>query len=249
MTACAGGPEADPTASWSPNKLYAEAKDEFSAGAYEKAIKLYEKLEARASGTLLAQQAQIEKAYALYKSDEKAQAHVTLDRFIRLHPYSPAMDYAYYLKGMLDFNDNKGLFGNLTNQDLSERDQKAAKESYASFKQVVTQFPQSKYAADATERMNYIVNSLAAYEVHVARFYYAKGAYMAAVNRAQLAIADFRQVPAQEEALVLMIRSYDKLGLTDLKNDTERVLQKNFPDSPYLKADLSPKDLPWWKLW
>lgn len=131
----------DKTANWSPNRIYAEAKDEVGSGAYDKAVPLYEKLEGRAAGTPLAQQAQLEKAYAQYKSGEKANAIATIDRFLKLHPASPAIDYALYLKGVINFNDDLGMFAFLTRQDLSERDQKAAKESFESFKELATRFP------------------------------------------------------------------------------------------------------------
>ncbi len=184
LAACSSTSD-DKTANWSPNKIYAEAKDEMDSGSYDKAIPLYEKLEGRAAGTPMAQQAQLDKAYAQYKSGDQAQALATLDRFMKLHPASPAIDYALFLKGVVNFNDNLGVFSFLSHQDLSERDQKAAKESFQAFKELVTRFPDSKYAADATSRMTYIVNSLAEYEVHVARYYYRRGAYVAAVNRAQ----------------------------------------------------------------
>ncbi|RYF64724.1 MAG: outer membrane protein assembly factor BamD, partial [Comamonadaceae bacterium] len=193
----------DKTANWSPNKIYAEAKDEVNSGAFDKAVPLFEKLEGRAAGTPLAQQAQLDKAYAQFKAGEKPNAIATLDRFMKLHPASPALDYALYMKGVINFNDDLGLFSFMTRQDLSERDQKAAKESFESFKEMVTRFPESRYAPDARQRMNYIVNSLAQYEVHVARYYYSRGAYLAAINRAQLALADYREVPALEEALYI----------------------------------------------
>src|SRR6478735_9564661 len=173
---CANMFEEDKTTAWSPNKLYAEAKDELASGNYDKAIPLYEKLEGRAAGTPLAQQAQLERAYAQYKANDAAQAQATLDRFMKLHPASPAYDYALYLKGITNFNDNLGLFNFVARQDLSERDQKAAKESFEAFKDLVTRFPESRYAPDARSRMQYIVNSLAQYEVHVARYYYSRGA-------------------------------------------------------------------------
>ena len=239
----------DKTANWSPNRIYAEAKDEAGSGAYDKAVPLYEKLEGRAAGTPLAQQAQLEKAYAQYKSGEKANAVATIDRFLKLHPASPAIDYALYLKGVINFNDDLGMFAFLTRQDLSERDQKAAKESFESFKELATRFPESRYTPDARQRMNYIVNSLAQYEVHVARYYYSRGAYLAAINRAQLALADYREVPALEEALYIIVRSYDALGMKDLRDDAQRVLTTNYPQSEYLARGFKGKDDPWWKLW
>src|SRR3954465_565538 len=237
----------DKTATWSPNRIYAEARDEMNSGGYDKAIPLLEKLEGRAAGTPLAQQAQLDRAYAYYKSNEQAQALATLDRFIKLHPASPAMDYALYLKGIVNFNDNLGMFSFMTRQDLSERDQKAAKESFEAFKDLVTRFPESKYTPDARARMTYIVNSLAKYEVHVARYYYSRGAYVAAINRAQNALAEYRDVPALEEALFILVRSYDALGMQQLRDDTMRVLEKNYPQGEYVTKGRRTASDPWWK--
>ncbi|MEO7158966.1 MAG: outer membrane protein assembly factor BamD [Polaromonas sp.] len=249
VSGCSSTPAPDKTATWSPNKIYAEAKDEASSGAYDKAIPLYEKLEGRAAGTPLAQQAQIDKAYAQYKGGEQAQALATLNRFMKLHPASPAMDYALYLKGLVNFNDNLGLFGSISRQDLSQRDQNAAKESFESFKELVTRFPDSRYAPDSSLRMNYIVNSLAQSEVHVARYYYSRGAYVAAINRAQSAIADYRDVPALEEATFILYKSYDALGMTELRDDTLRIMKKSYPQSQYMSKGLKAADNPWYKFW
>jgi len=240
----------DETSAWSSDKLYAEAKTEAESGGYDRAAKLYERLEGRATGTLLSQQAQLERAHVLYRSGEKAQALQVLERFIKLHPTSPAIDYALYLQGVINFNDNLGMLGNLARQDLSERDQQASRDSHASFKQLVEQFPQSRYAADAQTRMNYIVNSLASYEVHVARYYYRRGAYVAAANRAQTTVQDFQTSPSVEEALFIMVRSYDKLGLPQLRDDADRVLRTNFPNSAYLGAEgVVDRAKPWWQFW
>ncbi|MDB5947800.1 MAG: putative transrane protein [Ramlibacter sp.] len=248
LAGCSSTPE-DKTSSWSPNRIYAEAKDEQNSGAYDKAIPLFEKLEGRAAGTPMAQQAELEKAYSQYKSGDQAQAQATLDRFMKLHPASPALDYALYLKGIVNFNDNLGVFSFLSRQDLSERDQKAAKESFESFKELAARFPESRYAPDAKARMTYIVNSLAQYEVHVARYYYSRGAYVAAINRAQSALSDYQNVPALEEALFIMVRSYDALGMTQLRDDTRRVMEKNYPRSEYLARGFRSSQEPWWKVW
>jgi outer membrane protein assembly factor BamD len=248
LSACSSTP-VDETANWSPNKIYAEAKDEMNSNAWDKAVNLLEKLEGRAAGTPLAQQAQLEKAYAQYRGGEQAQAIATLDRFMKLHPASPALDYALYLKGVVNFNDNIGFFSFLTRQDLSERDQKAAKESFEAFKELAARFPESRYTPDARARMTYIVNSLAQYEVHVARYYYTRGAYVAAINRAQVAVADYRDVPALEEALFVMMRSYDALGMTQLRDDTRRVMEKSYPQSEYLTRGFKASQDPWWKFW
>ncbi len=239
----------DKASNWSPNKLYAEAKDEMNSGSYEKAITLLEKLEGRAAGTPLAQQAQLDKAYAHYKSGEMAQAVATLDRFVKLHPSSPALDYALYLKGIVNFNDDLGLMSSITRQDLAERDQKAAKESFESFKELLARFPDSRYSADARLRMAYIVNSLASYEVHVARYYFGRGAYVAAINRAQVAVSDYQGVPAIEEALYIIVKSYDALGMTEMRDDARRVMEKNYPGTAFLMGGFKPGSKPWWQFW
>lgn len=238
----------DPTTSWTPSKIYAEAKDEISAGAYDKAIGLFDKLEGRAAGTPLAQQAQLDKAYAQYKNGDRALAIATLDRFMKQHPASPALDYALYLKGIVDFNDDLGLFSGITRQDIAERDQKAAKDSYEAFRELVSRFPKSKYTEDGAARMRHIVNMLAKSEVNVARYYYARGAYVAAVNRAQTAIKDYDGVPALEEALYILVQSYDALGMAQLRDDARRVLLRNYPQTVFLSGGRHDKS-PWWKLW
>lgn len=235
LAGCSSKP-IDPTATMTPEEILAQAREEVANIQYAAAIGLYEKLEGRAAGTPLAQQAQLEKAHTHYKAEEPAQAVATLDRFMRLHPASPAIDYALYLKGVVNFNENMGLFSSLVRQDLAERDQQAAKESFAAFKELVTRFPDSRYTPDARARMVYIVNSLAKYEVHVARYYYSRGAYLAAINRAQQAIADYRDAPALEEALYLLVQSYGALQLPQLRDDARRVLESNYPQSRYISG-------------
>jgi len=168
-----------------------------------------------------------------------------------LHPPAPdhpSVDYAYYLKGLVNFNEDLGLLGHVSNQDLTERDPKAARESFEAFKELATRFPESKYAPDAAARMKYLVNALAAHEVHVARYYMKRGAFVAAANRAQTAVKTYPDAPANEEALFIMVKAYDALGLNDLRDDSERVMKKNFPNSEYYKRGLNRKE-PWWKLW
>ncbi len=244
LGACSTTPE-DKTAGLSPDKLYSEARDMMDTGLWDKAIPYLEKLEARAAGTPLAQQAQVDKAYAQYKSGEKAQALATLERFMRLHPASPALDYALYLKGLCDFNENLGIFGAYTGQDLAERDQKAAKESFESFKELSSRFPQSRYTPDALLRMRYIVQMLAKNEVFVAKYYFKRGAYVAALNRAQTAVTDYRDAPAVEEALYLIYRSYEALGMAQLSDDAKRVLEASYPGSAFLNPNAK-KDTQSW---
>ena len=248
LAGCGGTPK-ETEAQWSAERLYAEAKEEASLANYERAGKLYERLEGRASGTALAQQAQIERGYMLYKNGDKAQALSVLERFVKLHPTSAALDYALYLQGLVNFNDNLGLLGSIARQDLAERDQQASRDSFQSFKQLVDQFPQSLYADDARVRMNYIVNALAAYEVHVARYYYRRGAYVAAANRAQAVVTEFQQSPSAQEALSIMAQSYDKLGLPALRADADRVFRANFPTAAVEADGFTPAKKTWWQFW
>ena len=238
----------DETAGWSASKLYAEAKDAQTDGAWDKAAKLLEKLEARFPYGRYSQQAQLELGYVYLKGNEPASALAACDRFIKLHPNHPAVDYAYYLKGLIGFNEDLGLLGYLSQQDLSERDPESAREAFNAFKGLVTRVPNSTYAPDAIERLNYLVNALAMQEVHVARYYIKRGAYIAAANRAQYAIKTYPNAPANEEALFIMVTAYDKLGMKELRDDTERILRKNFPNSRYFSKVEEAKG-PWWKLW
>jgi outer membrane protein assembly factor BamD len=249
MAACGLLPEEkDETAGWNAQKIYSEAKAAMAEGGYDRAIKLFEKLEARYPYGRYAQQAQLDVAYAYYKTQEPASAIAACDRFIKLHPNHPNVDYAYYLKGLVNFNEDLGLLGNLANQDLSERDPKGARESFDTFKELVTRFPESKYTPDAHQRMRYLVDALASHEVHVSRYYYRRGAYLAAANRAQTAVKTYPQTPAVEEALYLLMKSYEAMGMTDLRDDADRVLRTNYPKSVYFSGGPVDKR-PWWQFW
>src|SRR6266568_4570748 len=203
LAACSSLDKRDPSSGWSAAKLYQEAKESLDSGQYDLAIKHYETLEARFPYGRYSQQAQIETAYAYYKQSEQASAVAAADRFIKLHPNHPNVDYVYYLK------------------------------------ELVQRFPESKYTPDALARMKYLVNALASHEVHVARYYMKRGAYCAGANRAQYALKNYPQAPVQEEALLIMVRAYDVLGMPELRDDAERVLRRNFPESAHLKSLLS----------
>lgn len=233
---CAGLSE-DPTKTWTPERFYSEAKDKLADGDYETAIKYFEGLEARYPYGRYAEQAQLEIAYAYYKHDEPALAIAAADRFIRLHPTHPNVDYAYYLKGLVNFKLERSLFDWLLGgkDDLSDRDPKGAREAYLAFKELAERFPQSRYAEDAAARMAYLFDIQAKYEVKVARFYYDRGAYVAAVNRSKFALENFPRAPSTEDALGIQVLSYRQMGLTKLKDDTQRILQLNFPQSRYLE--------------
>jgi len=242
------GKDNDETQGWSAQKLYGEAKDAMNARRWEAAIKYLEKLEARYPYGRFAQQAQLDVAYANWKHGERAAAIAAADRFIKLYPNHANVDYAYYLKGLINFNENSGILTLIENPDVSERDSKGTRESFEAFKELVARFPASKYAEDARARMRYLVNSLAQYEVHVARYYMKRGAFVAAANRAQFAVQNYPQALALEEAVFIMVKAYDSLGMNDLRDAADRVMRKNFPESRYLTGKAT-REVPWWKLW
>lgn len=241
------GDKVEESKNWSAEKLYAEAKDELASGAYDRSVQLFEKLESRFPFGAYAQQAQLEIAYAHYKQGDQAQALAAVDRFIKLHPNHANVDYMYYLRGLINFNDDMGLLSFIANQDVTERDPKATRDSFDAFKELVTQYPNSKYTPDATLRMKFLVNALAQNDLHVAKYYLRRNAYLAAANRAQSAIKEYPDAPAIEEALFVLVKAYDAMGLTELRDDANRVFLKNFPKSALLQNGLTKK--PWWKLW
>ncbi|MGH8853347.1 MAG: outer membrane protein assembly factor BamD [Telluria sp.] len=249
LSACGVLPErSDETKNWPAEKLYAEARAEMNSGSYEAAIKLFERLESNYPFGAYANQAQMEIAYAHYKAQDQAEALAAVERFIKLHPNHAQVDYMYYLRGLINFNDQLGFLSFIYSQDPTERDPKATREAFAAFKVLVDKFPNSKYAPDSIARMNYLVNAMAQYEVHVANYYYRRGAYLAALNRAQLAVQEYSDAPAREEALFIMLRSYDKLGMPVLRDDTQRIFTLNYPNSRFLNPN-APGDAPWWKFW
>ena len=250
LGACSTNPD-DETVGWSAQRLYGEAKDAMNNKDWQRAIRYLEKLEARYPYGRFAQQAQLEIAYANWKDGERASGVAAVERFIKMYPNHQNADYAWYLKGLINFNDQYGILATVATPDMSDRDPKSTRESFAAFKEVVTRFPDSRYAPDAAARMRYLVNALASHEVHVARYYMKRGAYLAAANRAQYAIAHYSEAPALEEAVFMLVLAYDRLGMNDLRDAADRVMRTNFPDSRYLKpgGERLAKDVPWWRLW
>lgn len=226
----------DSTDKWDADKLYAEARTESQSGNYKRARELYQKLEARYPFSRHAQQALMEIAYTYYKEGETAQAITTAERFIRQYPNNPNIDYMYYLKGIANFNEDLGLLGRFTTQDISDRDAKAAREAYDAFRDLVSRYPDSKYAEDARARMRYLVTAQARSELNVAKFYFARHAYVAAIQRAQIVVRDYQHTLVVEDALVLIARSFGALEMADLQADAERVLALNFPQNTYLAS-------------
>lgn len=235
LTGCAGLNE-DKTKNWSAERFYSAAKEQMDDGDYESAVQLFEKLEGRFPYGRYAEQAQLEVAYAHYKNQDPALAIASAERFIRLHPTHPNIDYAYYLKGVVNFHGEQNfinwLFG--AKEDLAERDSKGTRDAYFSFKEVVERFPNSRYAEDSAKRMAYLFEAQARHEVHVARFYYHRGAYVAAVNRCKSALENYPQTPSTEDALGIQALAYKKMGLEPLYVDTLRILRLNFPGSRYI---------------
>jgi outer membrane protein assembly factor BamD len=247
LAGCSWLPEVkDETANWSAEKMYDEAHGAMVTGNYTRAVKLFDTLEGRFPYGRQAQQAILEGAYSNYRLGETAASIAACDRFIRTYPNSANVEYAYYLKGLVNFREDQGLLGYVVEQDLSERDPKMTRESFGAFKELVTRFPESKYAADSIDRMRYLTNALGMYEVHVGRYYYNRGAYIAAVNRAATTVTNYPQTPANEQALILMVQGYDKLGMPLLRDDARRVLAQTFPDSEFLRTGATK---PWWKFW
>ncbi len=231
VAGCASwGKEQDKTRDWSAERLYQEAKLNMDIGDYETAIDYYQKLESRFPFGMLAQQAQLDIAYAYYKFDEPASAIAAADRFIKLHPRHPNVDYAYYLKGLVHFSQGRTFFDRFFPRDMSRRDPGAARDSFEAFSELVRRFPNSKYAEDASQRMVYLKNMLAQHEIHIANYYMRRGAYVAAANRARYVVENFQRTPAIPDALAVMAKAYTVMGLDELASDSVRVLRLNYPD-------------------
>jgi outer membrane protein assembly factor BamD len=212
-------------------EMYSDAKKHLDETSFEEAIKRFESLQSHYPYGRYAQQAQIEIAYAYYRQNEAESAISAADRFIKQYPNNPHVDYAYYVKGLANFNADIGIFGLASGQDPPERDPNAAHDSFAAFKDLVTRFPSSKYAPDSRLRMQYLLGALAKYEIHVARYYLRRGANIAAVNRAKEVLSQYPNSPAIHDALMILVQGYDALGLKELRDDAQRVLDKNFPQT------------------
>lgn len=234
------GEEEDETRDWSAQKLFTEATDAMQGADYTTAIEYYEKLQARYPFGQYAMQSQINVAYAYYRNGEPESALAAADRFLKLHPNHPAAAYAYYLKGLANFNRSIGWIDRFLPTDTSQRDPGAATDSFNDFAEVVRRFPESEYAEDASKRMIYLRNNLARHEVHVARYYIRRGAHLAAVNRAEYVIDNYQRTPAVKDALEVMVEAYNELGMTRLAEDAQRVLAYNEERNNFIP---DPRDL------
>lgn len=233
----------DETAEWTAENFYQTAKEAMDNGDYMNAINYFTRLEARFPYGRYAQQAQLETIYAHYKSDDPASAVAAADRFIKLHPRHPSVDYAYYLRGLSTFDQGQGPIGKMFSQDRAERDPASLRESFNYFKELVTRYPDSRYTPDAINRMSELRNALARHELVAADYYLRRGSYLAAVNRAKYVVENYDRSSAIPDALVMMVKGYRLMGIEDLANDALRVLELNYPDNEALvelKADKGP---------
>jgi len=215
---------------------------------WARTIDYLERAEKRFPNSKLAPQIKLNLAYAYKRGYRQEDAIPMIGKFIRSYPNHPSMDYAYYLKGVILFKD-RGMFDKITMQNISDRDVGELEKSFQALKELTLVFPKSKYVKDAITRMSYLMNKIAERELHVARYYMKRKAYIAALNRSKYVLENYRQSIHQEEALVISISAYEHLGIQDLKKDTERILEKNYPDSKFekQKSMVSKKD--WWRFW
>lgn len=251
LNGCAifGAPtELDETRGWQADRIYAAGQQKMLDKDYDKAINYFQKLESRFPHGVYATQAQLEIAYAHYKKQNQILALAAADRFIKLHPNHPNVDYAHYLRGLATFSE-RGIIQKYTAQEISDRDPKTLKLSFAAFKELTDRFPKSRYYKDATQRMLYLVNALAQHEMHVARFYMKRQAYVAAINRAKYVLEYYPHSTSVEEALVLIVSAYDHMQMDDLKQSTLRVLKTNYPQNPMVTGKVSEDEQVWWKFW
>jgi outer membrane protein assembly factor BamD len=243
---CRSHREKDPQKS-SPEVMYKKAKKALDGYDFNNAIKGYEQLTARFPFTDQARQARLDLIYAYYRANEGEAATDAADTFIRENPTHPRVDYAWYIKGLVDFEHAPNALESMFRVDLSQRPPSSARKSFAAFKTVVEQYPKSEYAHDAQQRMVYLRNRLAGYEVHVARYYMKRGAYIAAAQRARGCVEQYDGAPATREALEILIQAYDHLALTPLANQARVAYQANY--STEVRQASADIHRPWWKFW
>lgn len=233
LHACAStGDSSDPTSGMNAKQIYEKASNELKNGDYQTAINYYEHLEARFPYGQYAERAQMEIVYAYYKDNEQESAILAADRFIKLHPNHPNVDYMYYMRGLASYRLTQSFLDRVFDVDPTERDPKTARRAFQYFSELVKKFPKSRYAKDAVKRMIVIRNRLAKYEVHVANYYLSRGAYLAAANRGKYVVENYQRTPAVADALAIMVKAYNKLGMKTLAEDASRVLRLNFPNHP-----------------
>ncbi|MED5387766.1 MAG: outer membrane protein assembly factor BamD [Pseudomonadota bacterium] len=243
LAGCAGNPEDRPELTEADQ--YREASESLESRNYLTAIDQLKELEARFPYGDYAEQAALDLIYAQYKAVDYPAAVVAAQRFMRNYPAHPRMDYALYMRGLANFNMERGLFDNMVSSDKSSKDMGAAKDAFRDFERLVNRFPDSDYAPDARSRMVHIRNQLARQELHVARYYARRGAIIASINRAQYVVKHYQQTPAVPEALAIMVKGYERLEQPALATKSRDVLALNWPDSKFLDDD-NQVDLAWW---
>jgi outer membrane protein assembly factor BamD len=236
------GKEFDETEGWTAAELYNKAARELDSANYKRAIELYQKLETRYPFGRYAMQSQLDVAYAHYKAEEPEAALAAADRFIKLYPQNPYVDYAYYLKGVVNYNRSVGFLDRFIPVDTSQRDPGSALDAFEDFAELVRRFPDSKYAEDARQRMLYLRSNLAKNEVNVARYYMQRGAYIAAANRAQYVVERYQRTSAVEDALEIMVDAYQRLGKPQLATDAQRVLDMNRAAGRFVEDEVPPAE-------
>ncbi|MCW9012717.1 MAG: outer membrane protein assembly factor BamD [Gammaproteobacteria bacterium] len=217
----------DPYSFWSAKDFYDAASHSLSAGEFQEAISNLESLEARFPFSPYARQSQLDVAYAYYKFEEPDSAISAADRFLRLNPRDPNVDYAWYLKGLANFSRGQGFLDSWFPRDLSQHDTKTLNDAIRDFSTLVRRYPDSKYAGDAYQRLLYLRNKLAEHEIHVAEYYIKRKAWLAAAKRAQYTIEHYQKTPAARRALEIMVQAYKELGLTELMAGAQLVLDAN----------------------
>jgi outer membrane protein assembly factor BamD len=230
LLGCGPAKDLDVTADWTVERLYSEARRELGNENYLTAIEYFETLESRFPFGKYATQAQIDVAYAYFKFDEPESAITAIDRFIKLHPRHESVDYAYYLKGLVNFERGGTILDNLHERDLSAFNKSILVSSYSDFRSLIQRYPKSKYAADAQKRLIYLRNELARSDLNVASYYATRDAWIAVANRTRLILKNFQGTAQIKPALELQLQAYQNLGLADLAEDTQKILDLNYAD-------------------
>jgi outer membrane protein assembly factor BamD len=231
----------------SPEVLYKKARTSLNSYDYNTAIKAYEALTARYPFTDQARQARLDLIYAYYRAGETESATDAADTFVRENPTHPRVDYAWYIKGLVDFERTPNALERLFHADLTQRPPTTARKAFTAFRTVVEQYPKSEYAHDSLQRMVYLRNRLADYEVHVARYYMKRGAYVAAAQRAKGEIEQYDGAPATQDALAILIEAYDRLNLPVLADQSREVYKTNYTGE--VKTATAEVKRHWWRLW
>ncbi|WP_339486603.1 outer membrane protein assembly factor BamD [Pseudomonas sp. EL_65y_Pfl2_R95] len=219
----------------SESELYQQAQTDLDNNSYTSAVTKLKSLESRYPFGRYAEQAQLELIYAYYKNAEPEAARSAAERFIRLHPQHANVDYAYYMKGLASFDQDRGLLARFLPLDMTKRDPGAARDSYNEFAQLTSRYPNSRYSPDAKQRMIYLRNLLAAYEIHVAHYYMSRQAYVAAANRGRYVVENFQETPSVGDGLAVMVESYQHLTLNELADSSLETLKLNYPDNSSLE--------------